>query len=237
MIELFVIHIPKTISHHELEFLMEYNTEPVKRRINRCQLQDERKRKLLGQMLIRYIILNKFKVTNDNIDFYSNDYGKPYLKGNKNFHFNVSHSGDWVICAVNNKPIGVDVEQIKQINIRMFQPFFSPEEYKSLSFEKKGALRRFYELWTYKESFIKCIGLGLSIPLDSFTIRFTDRIQVLNKAGDILSRFHFYQYDIDSNYKLAICSQDSEFDRKIETVTYEQIYSFFTKIPLVRVKL
>jgi len=237
MIEIFAIPIPKVISHHELEFLMGYNTEPIQRRIKRCQLQDERKRKLLGQMLIRFIILNKFKVTNDNIDFYSNDYGKPYLRGNKNFHFNISHSGDWVTCAINNKPIGVDVEQIKQINIRMFQPFLSPEECKSLNPEKKDALRHFYELWTYKESFIKCIGLGLSIPLDSFTIRFTDRIQVLNKAGDILSRFHFYQYNIDSNYKLAICSQNPEIDRKIEIVTYEQIYSFFTKIPLVGVKL
>ncbi|MBZ9522811.1 hypothetical protein, partial [Bacillus safensis] len=45
---------------------------------------------------------------------------------------------------------------------------------------------------------------SLSVTLNSFIIRFTDSIQILNKAGAMLSSLHIYQYEIDSGYKLAL---------------------------------
>jgi 4'-phosphopantetheinyl transferase len=53
----------------------------------------------------------KLKIDNKYIRINKNQYGKPYLKEYPNFNFNISHSGEYVLCAVDDKSIGIDVEE------------------------------------------------------------------------------------------------------------------------------
>ncbi|MCL0028295.1 hypothetical protein M1M88_01070 [Peptococcaceae bacterium] len=48
------------------------------------------------------------------MSFVENDYGKPFLKNTNDLYFNVSHSGEWVVCAIHHHPIGIDIEQVKK---------------------------------------------------------------------------------------------------------------------------
>nr|WP_237391871.1 4'-phosphopantetheinyl transferase superfamily protein [Paenibacillus dendrobii] len=86
-------------------------------------------------------------------------------------HFNISHSGEWVVCALDSLPVGVDVEEIKEAPFEISKRFFSREE-RTFLFNEAEEVRNesFYYIWTLKESYIKAIGQGLSYGLESFTV-------------------------------------------------------------------
>lgn len=42
-------------------------------------------------------------------------YEKPYIKKHPKFNFNISHSGDFVVCATDDKFVDIDIEEVKHI--------------------------------------------------------------------------------------------------------------------------
>ena len=84
-----------------------------------------------------------------------NDMGKPFYENGP--HFNVSHSGQYIVMAVSNKDIGVDIEENNDKDMSSLIRIFNEAEAKMI---KEHA--DFYYLWCAKESLIKCIGSSIS---------------------------------------------------------------------------
>lgn len=177
----------------------------------------DRSRSLIGEILVRTIIIDKLKICNEYIKFDLNRYGKPYLRKKPCFHFNISHSGDYVVCAVDDKPIGIDVEEIKDIEYEeLAKKIFTIQEYNYII--NKGLdnqLDRFYEIWTLKESYIKCCGKGLTIPLQSFTIIIDqlENIKIIN--NDEYMKYTFKIFNIGLNYKVSLCTLNHQVTTEI----------------------
>lgn len=97
------------------------------------------------------------------------EHGKPMLPKELGLYFNLSHSGDYVLCAVSDKETGADIQRHEKYVDRLAKRFFHPEE---LAYLKKAEdpKQRFYDLWCLKESCIKCTGRGLSTGLESFSV-------------------------------------------------------------------
>lgn len=166
------------------------------------------------KLLIKNIIYEKLKIQHEKIIISKNAYGKPYITNKRNFHFNISHSGKWVVCAVGEKPVGIDIELIGKINLetaeKIAERFFSREEYEDIFLrENKNPLTYFYEIWTLKESFIKATGKGLAIPLNSFTVKIGE--SGIKLKSRFRTKYCFEQYNIDRDYRIAVCSTDSNF--------------------------
>ena len=93
-------------------------------------------------------------------------HGKPYLEGAGDVEFNLSHSGDLALVAVaRGVRVGVDVERVRDLDDRdaIARRFFSPRERDEFTALPDGLkTTAFFRLWTCKESYIKCIGTGLS---------------------------------------------------------------------------
>lgn len=191
-------------------------------------------RTLIGEILIRTIIVEKLKISNKNIKFNKNQYGKPYLKDYPNFNFNISHSGEYVLCAVDNKPVGIDVEEVKHIEYEeIAKSFFTVKEfYYIVNQDFNFRLNRFYEIWTLKESYIKCCGQGLSIPLKSFSIEVDqyENIKVIsnNKHKEYTSKI----FDIDVGYKVAVCSLNKEIYNNIIRVDQNSLINKYSRFNL-----
>nr|WP_234447709.1 4'-phosphopantetheinyl transferase superfamily protein [Viridibacillus soli] len=101
------------------------------------------------------MIIRKYNVLNEEIEFQNNFYGKPYLQGFYKLEFNISHSGEWVVCAIDKFSIGVDIEMIKPIEFDIAKCFFTEEEYDDLlTVDSLKRLDYFYDLWTIKESYV-----------------------------------------------------------------------------------
>lgn len=89
-------------------------------------------------------------------------WGKPFI-GN-NFDFNISHSGNMVICAgVRGAKIGVDIEKEDVRDISNMHEYFTAREWNIIS--GGGINTAFYKMWVRKEACLKAIGKGLFLPL------------------------------------------------------------------------
>lgn len=142
-----------------------------KRRVDRFRFVDDKKRTVAGEMLARKAIAERCCIAPASITFGIKEHGKPYAK-DLDVEFNISHSGDMVVCAVDDKPVGIDIEQIRPIDLTVTKRICTNEELLHLfgytPTEQDFAyttdieiLTRFFELWTAKEAYGKCIGDGI----------------------------------------------------------------------------
>jgi len=98
--------------------------------------------------------------------------GKPYLPDAPDFQFNLSHSGGWVVCAVGEAPLGVDLQRERPLHRAVFRHFAPAERAWLEALPAPERERAFFDLWVLKESYLKAMGTGLSGGLDavSFTL-------------------------------------------------------------------
>ena len=112
--------------------------------------------------------------------FVKNAHGKPSIDPDLDsspLRFNLAHTrGLAVVAVTEGADVGADVERTDRIvdATRLSNRFFSPEEAAALQEMPPDRLRgHFFLYWTLKESYIKARGLGLSLPLASFSFRFS----------------------------------------------------------------
>jgi len=100
--------------------------------------------------------------------------GKPDIDPTQRMTFNMSHSGEIALYAFSlDCDIGVDVERMRPVKdlSAIASRFFCPDEAEELmSLDLETREKSFFLCWTRKESFIKALGEGLSVPLDSFRV-------------------------------------------------------------------
>ena len=151
------------ISDEEYEYGYSLMSESKKQKVKRFRFSDDKKRTVAGELLARQMIADYCDVKAEDIVFNHNSYSKPYAE-NLDVEFNISHSFDLVICAVSDKPIGVDIEKVREIDRKVMSYACNDEEYAFLNekaIEKEEKLRRFFKIWTFKEAYIKWRGTGL----------------------------------------------------------------------------
>jgi 4'-phosphopantetheinyl transferase len=108
-----------------------------------------------------------------------NSYERPSLTL-RDYDFNISHSGNVVICAVaKNVRLGIDIEENRNVNLKNFRGVMSSAQWDEIN-NAKYPLKEFYKYWTIKESVIKADGRGFLIPLDKLsvensTVRYEDK--------------------------------------------------------------
>ena len=170
----------------------------------------EKDKKLsLGVELLFQQACRDFQILTPEIVFGSN--GKPAVKNCDDFHFNLSHSEEMVMCVADTVPVGCDVEKIQPIDLDIARRFFYRSEYASIAAQPDDESRNFlfYRYWTLKESFMKVTGLGMSLPLDAFEIMIgDDGISVRQNVSDAC--FEFKEYFRNDGYCYASCRKLSE---------------------------
>ena len=101
------------------------------------------------------------------IELSEGSFGKPFAKDLPDIHFNLSHSGEYAVCAVGDSPVGVDIQQIVPLKADIASRFFSSQEQAYV----RGAGRReaFFDIWVLKEAYVKYTGKGFTEAIDGFS--------------------------------------------------------------------
>lgn len=170
----------RDMSENECNKWFSLMSEDKKQKVSRFHFDDDRKRSVAGEMLAKKAIAELCGVPAEEIIFGLEKNGKPYAE-NADVHFNISHSGNLVVCAVNDKPVGIDVEQIRNIELKvakrvytadeLFYLFgFHPEEEDFSILPDEKMLLRFFELWTAKEAYLKYTGEGIASELKTLAV-------------------------------------------------------------------
>lgn len=156
-----------------------------KQRVDRFRFADDKKRTVAGEMLARKAIAEWGHISEEAIQFGLSEYGKPFAIG-LDVEFDISHSGDMVVCAVDNKPVGIDIEQIRPIDLKVAKHICTDEELIYILGHKpceerfkhtnnNEILIRFFEIWTWKEAYGKMLGVGI---LDRCSINCSSKCNV-----------------------------------------------------------
>lgn len=148
-------------------------------RCSRFVFARHRRDYLIARAVVRTVLARCTGLDPRWIEFEKNAYGRPEIRrtaGIPPIRFNLSHTGGLIMFgAVLDMDIGVDVEAIDRTGdfLEISERYFAPEECEELrTLPPSRRKRRFMELWTLKEAFIKARGMGLSIPLESFRFQF-----------------------------------------------------------------
>ena len=115
--------------------------------------------------LVTQIASQKYNIPVCALKIAKGEKGKPFFENLTNFHFNVSHSGKIKVLAVSQNNVGIDVEKIREIPLKIAKKFCQSErDY----IAEADSLKRFFEIWTKKEAYLKYSGTGISGGLNSF---------------------------------------------------------------------
>ena len=124
---------------------------------------------LWAQILLREVLFTEAGLSEDDLAFSYGEHGKPQLSM-PSVQFNYSHTDAGVALGFSEEPVGVDVEKIRAVKQDVEKKIFTQDEL--LYLEESPLLRteRFFELWTKKEAYLKMLGVGLSRPMQSFSV-------------------------------------------------------------------
>lgn len=199
-----------------------------KEKILKFHFDKDKIRSLVGELLLKKIITASFNVPCEEIEFARDAYGKPFLCSPLiPLEFNISHAGEWVVAAIDRTEIGIDIEQIVTMNLDIAERFFTLEEYRYIASQtlQEQINERFFRIWTMKESYIKGVGRGLTIPLDSFSTVINNKEAMSIRADEGLRHFQTFRHDND--YLISVCSLTPIDGKNIEIVDIHSLVNTF----------
>lgn len=183
----------------EAEFRECFAAMSIERKESVLRLQNEQKQKakIAADYLCRLAISEFCGIEKEQIEFALTERGKP-VAVNCNINFNVSHSGDFVVCAVSEKEIGIDIEKIRPINPKTAERFACPDELDYIKSEENG----FFKIWTLKEAYFKCIGTGLGADIKNVFFNIGENGIICSENG-----FDCSFTDVADGYICAVCEK------------------------------
>lgn len=118
-------------------------------------------------------------------------------------YFNLSHSGDRVLCAINDTPVGCDIEKVIEAPMEVAERVFTKKENRYISGAENDTETnyRFFRLWTMKESYMKMTGEGLSLSPDRIEINLDD----LTVMRDGILQYCTIQNCTVEGYEISVC--------------------------------
>lgn len=185
-------------------------------RAARFRFDKHRRAFVLGRAVLRAMIANYLRMAPADVQFAYGAKGKPALANSRcPLSFNVSNSGDLAAYAFTvDCEIGVDIEHRRRVvDIESIgRRFFAPSEVIELmTLPEANRHEAFFNCWTRKEAYIKAVGDGLSVPLDSFevTLRPGDPARMLSLNGSAAAAecwtMHSFTPDPEYNGAIAYC--------------------------------
>lgn len=217
MVYVYAIDIKALPDPKENPALLHQLSSSRRRKVMKYLRADDRKR-CMGAGILLAEILPPIWGSTEKITY--GPAGKPQAE---NVHFNLSHSGNLVICAVGGKAVGCDIEKIEKEPEGVAERFFHRNEAEYLQkFPEPERSAMFFRLWTWKESYVKMTGEGLQLPLQDFEI-LPEGEKIRVRRGDEMLPCHIMEYNVHG-YQVSVCAEEEEFACCMEYV--EPLYGY-----------
>jgi phosphopantetheinyl transferase len=172
---------------------------PLRREeIEKCRNSAVKEQKFYVWKLLEYALLDAFGLKKNILNFKKKKNGKWVLDG---YFFSLSHSGNIVVAAVSDSPIGVDIQKIKQIE--------DPAKFKTIIFSEKEKAKyrdvndeKLMKIWSLKECAFKKSNDLHFLPnryeidnisqYDSFRLESQNEKYILSTSWDNIARAKYY---------------------------------------------
>lgn len=135
------------------------------RREQALKFSHEQGRRLcvLAYQLLKQGLREEYGIT-DNPLFEYSEHGKPSIVGHPEIHFNLSHCKHAAVCAISDRPVGIDVESIREFKESLARYTMNDAELQVIASAPHPA-EAFIRFWTMKEATLKLTGTGITSDL------------------------------------------------------------------------
>ena len=175
---------------------------------DRFKMRADHERFVKSRGALRCILAGRTAQDTRELVFLEGNGRKPALRDHPAVHFNLSHSGDFVLIAAGAEPLGVDIEAMRDLDARALAAMnFHPDEIAAME-AQADQHAAFFQLWAHKEAFLKAIGIGLTDQLTSIrTLLGGGRVE----APASLSSDPWYATPLDTaaGYTASIVTRDA----------------------------
>lgn len=164
-------HKPPTLPPEFFERL----SQAERARANSLRFLEHHLAYVFAHAMLRDVLSRYLHCRPEDVCLLENPFGKPSVSKawvDTTLEFSMSHAGDLTIVALcHGRRIGIDAEEVRPIAdlLSIANSHFTPEECEFLRRQlPSNREREFLRCWTRKEAYVKALGAGLSIPLNSF---------------------------------------------------------------------
>ena len=156
-------------------------------RIDRISDISRRNTLILSDHLARKAVSRFCNILEKDVVFRYNSHGKPFYP-EEGVHFSISHSGNYVVCCIDEKPCGIDIETVRDVQLQTAKRFCTENELEFINSadDKQTA---FLYIWTRKEAYFKSIGCGIATILRAVDVLKTDGFETAVENEYILSKY------------------------------------------------
>ena len=159
--------------------------ENKKNRIDKFKSLKRKKESIIGEMLLSVLLKKYYNLSYEDLSFYYNENGKAFIK-NKEIYFNISHSHDYVCTVISNNVCGIDIEKLRSINLNTLNYFTNKEEKEYILSNNEEMIKRYFEIYTLKEAYLKMRGKNIS-NINDVVDKNTTLITTLNYEDYIIT--------------------------------------------------
>ena len=185
-----MVYIDEHISDFNLQQALQQVSPQRREQALRFKFEQGQRTCVLAYLLLMRALRQEYGLSEMPLFEYG-EHGKPRLAGHPEIHFNLSHCREAVACVVGNKPVGIDVESVRQYKDSLARYTMNDEELTMIARANRPDVA-FIRLWTMKEALLKLTGEGI-----------TDNMKTA-LAGSHRYRFTTVE-QLDKNYIYTVC--------------------------------
>lgn len=187
---------------------------------------------LISRVLVKTVLGDKLGISPHEVNIQLHPNGKPFVEGSKAVYFNLSHSANVIVLAVTEAgEIGIDVERLdREFEWRRVDSVLASSEIEWIKqnelIDPSSVYQRFFQIWTLKESYIKCTGEGMSRHLKKLNFHvLAEHIEFLDSTRDIqkTEEYYFQSYVYDHNFIFSICLQQLLAQEKLDLDCFQLV--------------
>lgn len=180
-----LVKVRTPLDDRTVNFLIPFSPPEKQHRILRQRIKRTADSMVVGGALVRHMLWEQFSILPD-IKIGYGKFGKPYLPDYSYVHFNISHSGQYVACAVCDRPVGIDIQVIGPYYPDVARRVYSPGELEQIRNSADPA-SEFTKLWTKKEAYLKMLGCGLITDIKTTACSTASQMKTLKYENTYLS--------------------------------------------------
>lgn len=193
-------------------------SDEEKARAQAMRFAEHRSRFIVAHGALRVILASYLGREPVDLRFAVDPGGKPRLRlegGEIDLRYSLSHShGLGLVAVTTGGEVGVDIERVdSRIEVlKLARHYFAPEETADLEVLPPPArVGAFFRYWTLKEAFIKAIGTGLSMPLDSFAVSSAGEgpTRLLRSAHADTDHWTLHAFEPTKRYAAALATEEN----------------------------
>lgn len=179
-------------------------------RLQAFRFEKDRHRFLHTHIATRRILASYLRACPADLAFATGPFGKPTLTHpTPSLQFNLSYSHEWALLAISStQPVGVDLEYRNEAldYDELAASLFTSGELETFKgLQPCDRQHAFFQTWSTKEAFVKCLGTGLNTDLRSVSLNPSSRR--IQSTGKRVTPPHFFQHlRFEQDYASALCT-------------------------------